>query len=87
MVSQLDSYVEKQITVITTDGQQYSGILKGFDQAINLFISNSTLTIWESVREDVYTDNIIIRGDTVVAIALTNNEPLPEEAPPIKSII
>ena len=45
MVSQLDSYVEKQITVITTDGQQYSGILKGFDQAINLFISNSTLTI------------------------------------------
>lgn len=86
MVSQLDTYVDKLVSVVTTDGKFYSGLLKGFDQAINLFLTGSTLTMWDPVREDVNTENIIIRGDTVVVIALLNNEALPDEAPPLTPI-
>ena len=87
MASQLDSYVEKQVSVVTTDGKYYAGILKGFDQAVNIFLSNAILTAWSPLREDINIENIVIRGDTVVMIALANSQLLPDEAPPIKSII
>jgi U6 snRNA-associated Sm-like protein LSm8 len=87
MVSHLDTYIEKEVSVLTTDGKYYAGVLKGFDQAINLFLANSTLIAWNPAREDVFTDNIIIRGDTVVMIGLNNALPLPDQASPIKSII
>ena len=87
MVSQLDTYVEKIVSVVTTDGKFYYGVLKGFDQAINLFLADSNLVSWNPIRQDVYTDNIVIRGDTVVMIALGDSSQLPSEANPIKSII
>lgn len=87
MASQLDTYIDKQVSIITTDGKFYSGTLKGFDQATNLFLSSSTLTIYNPLREDIQTDSIIIRGDTLVLIGLQESFTLPDESPPIPPII
>jgi U6 snRNA-associated Sm-like protein LSm8 len=87
MSSQLESYVEKEVNVITTDGNFYTGVLKGFDQATNLYISESTLTTWNPVREDIRTDDIVIRGDMVVMVAIRDSSELPTEANKIESIL
>ena len=50
-------------------------------------MADSNLVSWNPIRQDVYTDNIVIRGDTVVMIALGDSSQLPSEANPIKSII
>ncbi|OMJ73124.1 hypothetical protein SteCoe_28270 [Stentor coeruleus] len=87
MASQLDTYINKQVSIITTDGKFYTGTLKGFDQATNLFLSSSTLTLYNPLREDIQTDSIIIRGDTLVLIGLQESFTLPDEGPPIPQII
>lgn len=45
MVSTLDQFVDREIYVITTDGRQYEGALKGFDQAVNLIVSGCKMIV------------------------------------------
>jgi U6 snRNA-associated Sm-like protein LSm8 len=87
MSSQLETYLEKAVNVVTTDGNFYTGILKGFDQATNLVLSESFLTTWSPLREDIQTDDIVIRGDTVVLVAIRSSEELPAEAQKLQSIL
>merc|ERR1712135_262521 len=41
MASTLDSYVNHTVCIITGDGRNFIGTLKGFDQTINLIIDDS----------------------------------------------
>ncbi|CAG9333884.1 unnamed protein product [Blepharisma stoltei] len=90
MVSTLDQFVEREIYVISTDGRQYQGILKGFDQAVNLIVSQCKLISWnqDCPRDEIDCQIMIIRGDTVVLLGLKDPAmELPDIADPIPQII
>uniref|UniRef100_A0A915DVX3 U6 snRNA-associated Sm-like protein LSm8 n=1 Tax=Ditylenchus dipsaci TaxID=166011 RepID=A0A915DVX3_9BILA len=70
MTQELDSFMNKMISVITGDGRNIIGTLKGFDQTINLVLEDS--------HERVYSESAgvaqiplglyIVRGDNVAVI-------------------
>nr|CAH0102094.1 unnamed protein product [Daphnia galeata] len=76
MASTLDSYVNRSVCVITGDGRNFIGILKGFDQTINLIIDDSHERVFSSSQgvEQVQLGLHIIRGDNVVLIGEIDNE-------------
>jgi U6 snRNA-associated Sm-like protein LSm8 len=85
MVSTLDVMVERLVSVITTDGRHYVGILKGFDQALNIILSQAKLFSWEPLLTEIDCKAQIIRGDTVVLIGLLESPGLlPDSAEPLK---
>lgn len=85
MVSTLDVMVERLVSVITTDGRHYVGILKGFDQALNIILSQAKLFSWEPLLTEIDCKAQIIRGDTVVLIGLLESSGLlPDSAEPLK---
>lgn len=86
MSGQLEGYVEKEVSIVTTDGNYYLGVLKGFDQATNLYLSKALLVTWNPIREDICVDNIVVRGDTVMLVALRESSELPDEGKKIVSV-
>lgn len=86
MSGQLEGYVEKEVSIVTTDGGYYFGVLKGFDQATNLYLERGVLVTWNPVREDIGVDNVVIRGDSVVLVALRESCELPDEGRKIPSV-
>ena len=66
MANNMEPLLNRTVSVITSDGRVIMGILKGFDQSINLVLDDSfervfTLNGVEQVNLGVY----IIRGDNV----------------------
>jgi U6 snRNA-associated Sm-like protein LSm8 len=66
MANNMEPLLNRSVSVITSDGRVIIGILKGFDQSINLVLDDSfervfTLNGVEQVNLGVY----IIRGDNV----------------------
>ena len=41
MASTLESYVNRMVSIITADGRNFIGTLKGFDQTINLILDDT----------------------------------------------
>ena len=41
MSNTLDNYINRPVSVITADGQNFIGTLKGFDQATNLILDET----------------------------------------------
>ena len=41
MSATLESYVSRPVSVITSDGRNFVGTLKGFDQTINLILDET----------------------------------------------
>jgi len=41
MASTLESYVNRMVSIITTDGRNFVGTLKGFDQTINIILEDT----------------------------------------------
>jgi U6 snRNA-associated Sm-like protein LSm8 len=71
----MSSYVENLIncivSVITTEGKVYTGILKSFDQSMNIILYNAYEKIY-SLDEGVSFQKIglyMIRGDMVIIIS------------------
>jgi U6 snRNA-associated Sm-like protein LSm8 len=63
----LQEYVNKTVTVISTDGRNIVGILKGFDQVQNLVLSESHERVFsedKGVSQQVL-GLYLIRGDTM----------------------
>eukprot|EP00057_Strongylocentrotus_purpuratus_P001509 XP_001199475.2 PREDICTED: U6 snRNA-associated Sm-like protein LSm8 [Strongylocentrotus purpuratus] len=51
MASTLESYVNHTVSVITNDGRQIVGTLKGFDQTINLILDESHERVYSNTAE------------------------------------
>ncbi|XP_063229536.1 U6 snRNA-associated Sm-like protein LSm8 [Bacillus rossius redtenbacheri] len=70
MASGLESYVNHTVSIITADGRNFVGTLKGFDQTINLILDESHERVYSSTQgvEQVVLGLHIIRGDNVVVI-------------------
>lgn len=41
MASTLEQYVNRLVSIITTDGRNFVGTLKGFDQTINIILEDT----------------------------------------------
>jgi len=76
MSSNLSTFVDKLVTIITTDGRLLVGHLRGYDQTTNLILSAAQeRTI--SPDEPGTTEDLglyILRGDNVALVGETDDE-------------
>jgi U6 snRNA-associated Sm-like protein LSm8 len=76
MSSNLATFVDKLVTIITTDGRLLVGHLRGYDQTTNLILSAAQeRTI--SPDEPCTTEDLglyILRGDNVALVGETDEE-------------
>mmetsp|Transcript_24102 Transcript_24102/g.42794 ORF Transcript_24102/g.42794 Transcript_24102/m.42794 type:complete len:91 (+) Transcript_24102:2788-3060(+) len=89
MANTLEVMVERRVTLLTIDGRHYTGILKGFDQALNVLIADCTLKLWKAddIAEEQDCNVQLIRGDNVLLIGLLEHpEDLPVQAAPLKAV-
>eukprot|EP01147_Barroeca_monosierra_P002674 gene2674-5566_t len=70
----MEHYLKKRVAVVTQDGRFIVGNLRGFDQAVNLILTDSSERV-VSLHEGVEVMSLglyIVRGDNVLsAIAVT----------------
>ncbi|XP_055593213.1 U6 snRNA-associated Sm-like protein LSm8 [Uranotaenia lowii] len=69
-MSGLESYVNSTVSIITADGRNFVGTLKGFDQTINLILDESHERVYSMTAgiEQVVLGLHIIRGDNVAVV-------------------
>eukprot|EP00808_Paulinella_micropora_P023203 g79882.t1 len=70
MAAEIEKYVDQIINVITNDGRNIVGILRGFDQAINLIVEECHERVYskEEPIKQVPLGLYIIRGDNVAVV-------------------
>ncbi|XP_019765665.1 U6 snRNA-associated Sm-like protein LSm8 [Dendroctonus ponderosae] len=76
MTSGLDSFVNHTVSIITSDGRNFIGTLKGFDQTINMILDESHERVYSTTTgvEQVMLGLHIIRGDNVAIIGLIDED-------------
>ncbi|XP_011496830.1 PREDICTED: U6 snRNA-associated Sm-like protein LSm8 [Ceratosolen solmsi marchali] len=76
MASGLESYVNHTVSIITSDGRNFIGTLKGFDQTINLILDESHERVYSTTHgvEQVVLGLHIIRGDNVAVVGELDDE-------------
>jgi len=70
MAHPLEPYVDQIVNVITVDGRNIVGVLRGFDQATNLIVDDCHERVYSKDRgvEQVQLGLYIIRGDNVAIV-------------------
>ncbi|KAI6175514.1 U6 snRNA-associated Sm-like protein LSm8 [Aphelenchoides bicaudatus] len=70
MSSELEYYVNKAVSVITGDGRNIVGVLKGFDQTINLVLEGSHERVYRANTgvSQIPLGLYVVRGDNVAVI-------------------
>ncbi|XP_026462991.1 U6 snRNA-associated Sm-like protein LSm8 [Ctenocephalides felis] len=70
MASGLEQYVNQVVSIITSDGRNFIGTLKGFDQTINIILDESHERVFSTTSgiEQVVLGLHIIRGDNIAVI-------------------
>jgi len=70
MASGLESYVNNTVSIITADGRNFVGTLKGYDQTINIILDESHERVFSVNNgiEQVVLGLHIIRGDNIAVI-------------------
>uniref|UniRef100_A0A915JS85 U6 snRNA-associated Sm-like protein LSm8 n=1 Tax=Romanomermis culicivorax TaxID=13658 RepID=A0A915JS85_ROMCU len=78
MTSGIESFANKMISVITSDGRNIiqAGLLKGFDQTVNLILHDSYERVYSTQQgvEQVSLGLSLIRGDNVAVIGEIDEE-------------
>nr|ABK22776.1 unknown [Picea sitchensis]ABK26147.1 unknown [Picea sitchensis]ABR17463.1 unknown [Picea sitchensis] len=70
IISGLEDLVDETISVITNDGRNIVGILKGYDQATNLIMDESHERVYSTRTgvEQLVLGLYIIRGDNISVV-------------------
>lgn len=70
MASSLESFVNNTVSIITADGRNFVGTLKGFDQTINVILDESHERVFSQQQgiEQVVLGLHIIRGDNIAVV-------------------
>jgi len=70
MSATLESYVNRPVSVITSDGRNFVGTLKGFDQTINLILDETHERVYSAGQgvEQVVLGLHIVRGDNICVV-------------------
>ncbi|XP_021967627.1 U6 snRNA-associated Sm-like protein LSm8 [Folsomia candida] len=75
MAAQLESFVNRIVSIITSDGRNFVGTMKGFDQTINLILDDSHERVFSVQGVEQITLGLhIIRGDNVAVIGEIDEE-------------
>ncbi|XP_062522741.1 U6 snRNA-associated Sm-like protein LSm8 [Corticium candelabrum] len=76
MAGTLESCVNQTVAIVTNDGRIIVGLLKGFDQTINVILENSHERVYSSASgvEQVALGLYIIRGDNIAVIGEIDEE-------------
>merc|ERR1712080_30295 len=76
MSGALESYVNRPVSVITADGRNFVGTLKGFDQTVNLILDDTHERVFSSTNgvEQVVLGLHIVRGDNIAVIGEIDEE-------------
>ena len=48
MAATLESYLNRMVSIITADGRNFVGTLKGFDQTVNLILDDTHERVFSS---------------------------------------
>eukprot|EP00270_Netrium_digitus_P002462 TRINITY_DN1278_c0_g1_i1.p2 TRINITY_DN1278_c0_g1~~TRINITY_DN1278_c0_g1_i1.p2 ORF type:complete len:100 (-),score=7.12 TRINITY_DN1278_c0_g1_i1:240-539(-) len=72
----LEPYVDATISVITNDGRNIVGVLRGFDQATNLILDESHERVYSTKQgvEQLVLGLYIIRGDNIAVVGELDDE-------------
>ncbi|KAG0616285.1 hypothetical protein M758_5G103800 [Ceratodon purpureus] len=72
----LESLIDQTISVITNDGRNIVGVLRGFDQATNLILDESHERVYSTKAgvEQVVLGLHIIRGDNIGVVGELDEE-------------
>ena len=72
----LEGYVNRLVSVITADGRNFVGTLKGFDQVINLILEDTHERVFSTSTgvEQVVLGLHIVRGDNIAVIGEVDEE-------------
>lgn len=70
MAASLESYVNSTVSIVTSDGRNFVGTLKGFDQTINVILDESHERVFSPQQgiEQVVLGLHIVRGDNIAVI-------------------
>jgi len=70
MSSQLEGYVNRVVSIITSDGRNFVGTLKGFDQTINIILDDSHERVYSGSQgiEQIPLGLHLIRGDNIAVV-------------------
>ncbi|CAD5219714.1 unnamed protein product [Bursaphelenchus okinawaensis] len=71
MAQELDTYLNKVVSVITGDGRNFVGLMKGYDQTVNIILENSHERVYRGEQlgvEQVELGLYVVRGDNVAVI-------------------
>lgn len=76
MSSSLESYIDRMVLVITADGRNIVGTLKGFDQTTNVILDQSHERVFSKNQGviKVLLGLYIIRGDNVAVVGELDEE-------------
>ncbi|EDV95544.1 U6 snRNA-associated Sm-like protein LSm8 [Drosophila grimshawi] len=74
-MSGLESYINHTVSIITADGRNFIGTLKGFDQTINIIIDECHERVFSTTAgiEQIVLGLHIIRGDNIAVIGLVDD--------------
>ncbi|KAH8408745.1 hypothetical protein KR215_011796 [Drosophila sulfurigaster] len=74
-MSGLESYINHTVSIITADGRNFIGTLKGFDQTINIIIDECHERVFSTTAgiEQIVLGLHIIRGDNIAVIGLIDD--------------
>lgn len=72
----LTPLVDKMISIITSDGRNLVGTLRGFDQTINVVLDGATERVYslQSGVEEIPLGLQVVRGDNVAVIGEVDEE-------------
>jgi len=76
MAATLESYLNRMVSIITADGRNFVGTLKGFDQTVNLILDDTHERVFSPSNgvEQVVLGLHIVRGDNIAIIGEIDEE-------------
>ena len=79
MAAMLEGMVDKVVQVVTNDGRNIVGVMKGFDQTTNVILDECHERVFSSDAgvEQVVLGLYIVRGDNMCALLIFIEQPHP----------
>lgn len=76
MAAMIEGYVDKIVQVVTNDGRNLVGVLKGFDQTTNVILDECHERVYstEVGVEQVVLGLYIVRGDNIAIVGEIDEE-------------
>jgi len=83
MAAMIESYVDKVVQIVTNDGRNIVGVLKGFDQTTNVILEDCNERVFSSTAgvEQVALGLYIVRGDNMCAALTVTSMSMPLPVP------